>query len=283
MSTYLADAAENLTVDSVSGTFTYRRLGPRGGVPLVLLNRFRGTLDWWDPQFLDHLATRHDVITFDNVGTGFSTGEPRDNVEGFADGAAELIDALGLGQVDLLGWTLGGLSAQHVALRHPDLVRRLVLAASNPGGAIPDMPAADERVRVILTGPEVTADDLVYLFFPDTDRGRAAGHDYLARVALRLATGRPELSPAATRGQMAAIAASASVPFERLKANLEQITHPVLHATGIHDVMIPALSSFVAVQHLPNATFLAYGEAGHAFLFQHAEDFAAQVGSFLAN
>lgn len=193
MGTYQADTAENLTVDSPSGTFSYRRLGPRGGVPLVLLNRFRGTLDWWDPQFLDQLAVGHDVIAFDNVGTGYSTGEPRDSIEGFADGAAELLDALGLGPVDVLGWTLGGIVAQHLALRRPDLVRRLVLAASNPGGAIPGMPPPDQRVRAILTGPEVTADDLVYLFFPDTDHGRAAGHDYLARVGPRLAAGQREL------------------------------------------------------------------------------------------
>lgn len=81
---------------------------------------------------------------------------------------------------------------------------------------------------------------------------------------------------------MAAIAASASLPFEQLKANLGRITQPVLHATGIRDVMIPAQASFVAVEHLPDATFLGYGDAGHAFLFQHAEDFAAQVSTFLA-
>ncbi len=87
MSIYLADAAENLTVDGPSATFTYRRIGPRGGIPLVLLNRFRATIDWWDPEFLDHLAAHHDVIVFDDIGVGYSTGEPRDSVEGFADGA----------------------------------------------------------------------------------------------------------------------------------------------------------------------------------------------------
>jgi pimeloyl-ACP methyl ester carboxylesterase len=75
MPTYLADTAEDLTVDGPSAQFTYRRIGPRRGVPLVLVNRFRGTIDWWDPEFLDYRATDHDVIVFDNIGVGYTTGE----------------------------------------------------------------------------------------------------------------------------------------------------------------------------------------------------------------
>ena len=86
MSTYLADAAENASVAGPSAVFTYRRLGRQGGFPLVLLNRFRGTIDWWDPEFLDCLAAEHDVIVFDNVGIGYSSGEPRDSIVGFAEG-----------------------------------------------------------------------------------------------------------------------------------------------------------------------------------------------------
>ncbi|MFI0084773.1 alpha/beta fold hydrolase [Streptomyces bobili] len=89
MSTYLADKAEDLTVEGPSARFTYRRMGPQGGVPLVLLNRFRGTIDWWDPEFLDYLAADHDVIVFDNVGVGYTDGEPRASLEGFAQGAIE--------------------------------------------------------------------------------------------------------------------------------------------------------------------------------------------------
>jgi pimeloyl-ACP methyl ester carboxylesterase len=283
VSTASADTARNVTVDGPSARFTYRRIGPRGGVPLVLLQRFRATIDWWDPEFLDGLAADHDVITFDNVGTGYTTGDPPDSVEALADGAAEFIDALGLDEVDVLGWTLGGIVAQHLALRRPNLVRRLVLAASNPGGAVPGLPPADERVRAILGAPEATADDMVYLFFPDTEVGRAAGHSHLSRVAPRLARAQAEISEAAARAQAAAIAASGSMTYAEMRANLGRIRQPVLYATGLRDVMNPALAAFVAVQHLPNATFLAYGDAGHAFLFQRADDFTTQVSTFLAS
>lgn len=282
MSTYLSDTAEDLTVQGPSATFTYRRIGPRGGTPLVLLNRVRATIDWWDPEFLDHLAADHDVIVFDNVGTGYTTGEPRDSVEGFADGTIEFVEALGLPQVDLLGWTLGGTVAHHVALRRPGLVRRLVLGAANLGGEVPGAPAADGRVRATMSKPEPTADDLVYLFFPETDAARAAGHAYLARVSGRLAAGGPAVSVAAVMGQLAAIDKNASVPFEQVRADLETVTHPVLCATGVQDVMIPALASWTAVQHLANATLIAYSDAGHAFPFQHPREFAAQVTGFLA-
>lgn len=282
MSTYLADPAEDLAVTGPSATFTYRRIGPRGGTPLVLLSRVRGTIDWWDPEFLDHLAADRDVIVFDNVGTGYTTGTPRDSVDGMADDATELVEALGLTQVDLLGWTLGGTVAQHVTLRRPDLVRKLVVAAASPGGQVPGAPAANPKVRATMTKPVVTGDDLVYLFFPETDAGRTAGYAHLARVATRLAAGRPEVSEAAARGQMAAIAKDASVPFAQVQASLAGITRPVLYATGMQDAMIPALAAYTAVQNIPDATLVAYSDAGHAFLFQHARAFAAQVHTFLA-
>src|SRR5213078_2835239 len=126
MTTYTADTLENHTAAGPSAVFTYRRTGPRGGVPLVLLMRFRGTIDWWDPEFIDRLAVNRDVILFDNVGIGYTGGEPRDTSEGFADGAIEFIDALGLTKVDVLGWSLGGIVAQHVALRRPGLVRKVI-------------------------------------------------------------------------------------------------------------------------------------------------------------
>ncbi|MEX1655827.1 alpha/beta hydrolase [Streptomyces pseudovenezuelae] len=283
MSTYLADAAEDLTVEGPSATFTFRRIGPRGGIPLVLLNRVRGTLDWWDPEFLDHLAAGHDVIVFDNVGTGYTTGTPHDSVGGLADGTVEFIEALGLTQVDLLGWTLGGTVAQQVARTRPHLVRKLVVAAANPGGTVPGAPDPDPKVRATMTKPEVTGDDLVFLFFPETDTGRAAGYEHLARVAGRLATGRPDVSEAAAMGQITAIGKDARIPFEQVRADLATIEQPVLYATGMKDAMIPALAAYTAVQHLPDATLIAYSDAGHAFLFQRAKDFARQVTTFLAD
>ncbi|MGW0474235.1 alpha/beta fold hydrolase [Streptomyces coeruleorubidus] len=282
MSTYLADTAEDLTVEGPSATFTYRRIGPRGGVPLVLLNRFLGTLDWWDPELLDLLAADHDVIVFDYVGVGYTDGTPHDSVEGLADGTVEFIEALGLAQVDLLGWTLGGTVAQQIARTRPALVRRLVVVAASPGSDLPGAPPRDAQVGAILAKGEVSPEDMVFLFFPDTDAGRAAGRAHLARVATRLATGRPAVSEAAQKAQAAAIAKSTAVPFEQVKTELAALTQPVLYVHGTQDIMIPDWAAYLSVQHTGTATLVLYSDAGHALPFQHTLPFATQVNTFLA-
>ena len=282
MSVFLADTAEDLTVDGPSARFTYRRLGPRGGVPLVLVQRFRGTIDWWDPEFLDYLADERDVILFDNVGIGYTTGEPRDSVIEFAYGAIEFIDALGLAEVDLLGWSLGGIVAQAVAQERPGLVRRLVVAGSSPVGPVPGQPDMDQRVLSIMAKPDADVEDLLYLFYPETEAARSAGHDHLANVSTRLAVGGPQVSEQAALGQLQAVAKILAVPFDEVRSSLESIKQPVLYANGVHDVMIPAVASYVAVQHLDSATLVLYSDAGHAFLFQHARAFATEVTNFLS-
>ncbi|MFD0441350.1 alpha/beta fold hydrolase [Streptomyces chartreusis] len=283
MSTYLADQAKNLTVEGPSATFTYRRMGPRSGIPLVLVHRFRGTVDWWDPEFLDLLATNHDVIAFDNIGVGYTTGDPRDSLGGFTEGVIEFIEALGLPQVDLLGWSLGGIVAQDVALRSPELVRKLIVAGSGPAGWVPDAPPMSEKVLGIMAMPEFTEDDLTYLLYPQTDAGHAAARKHFDHVATRLAEGGPAASPAATQGMLAAVTKLLARPFVEVAEDIRAIKHPVLYANGLHDVVIPAHASYVAIQHLENSTLRLYSDAGHGFLFQHAEAFTTAVADFLTD
>jgi pimeloyl-ACP methyl ester carboxylesterase len=239
MSTYLADKAENLTVEGPSVRFTYRRMGPQGGVPLVLLQRFRATIDWWDPEFLDFLAAGHDVIVFDNVGVGYTTGEPRDSLDGFADGAVEFIGALGLTQVDLLGWSLGGFVAQRLAARRPELVRRIIVAGSGPTGWVPGAPEASQEVLGIMAKPDADLEDTLYLFYPETDAARACGREHFAHVSTRLAADGPAVSETAAQGMLAAVGQVLAAPFDQVQAELEAIKHPVLYANGLHDVMVP--------------------------------------------
>src|SRR2546428_13218654 len=111
----------------------YRRFGNPAGTPLVFLQHFRGSMDNWDPALLNGFAQDRTVITFDNAGVGFSNGEVPDTVAEMAQDALDLLDALGLSQVDLLGFSLGGYIAQHLTLHRPDLVRRLILAGTGPG------------------------------------------------------------------------------------------------------------------------------------------------------
>ena len=114
--------------------YAYREAGV-GDPPLVLLQHFRGNLDNWDPALVDGLAESRRVIAFDNVGVGGSTGTTARSVEEMARGALLFVEALEVGQVDVLGFSIGSFVAQEIALARPDAIRRLVLASSAPRGA----------------------------------------------------------------------------------------------------------------------------------------------------
>ncbi|MGW4874898.1 alpha/beta fold hydrolase [Streptomyces chartreusis] len=153
-SQYQADLAPTQWVDGPLGErFAYRRLGLPGTTPpLVLTLRLRGTIDHWDPAFLDALSRDREVIVFDNRGLNASTGTPASSIPELVNGGVAFIHALGLEEVDLLGWSLGGIVAQGIALTEPGLVRRLVVAGSTPAG-VPGIPRMSERVRSIVTKP----------------------------------------------------------------------------------------------------------------------------------
>src|SRR5271156_5584100 len=107
--------------------YAYRRFGGGSAHPLVCLQHFTGTLDNWDPAVTDVLASGRDVILFDNAGTGRSTGEVPETIPKMAEHALAFLDALDLRRVDLLGFSLGGMVAQELALTRPSLVRKMLL------------------------------------------------------------------------------------------------------------------------------------------------------------
>src|SRR3954467_5267341 len=115
-------------------TFAYRELGPRTGVPVVLLTHLAAVLDNWDPRVVDGIAAQHRVIAFDTRGVGASTGKPVDTIQRMAKDAVGFIRALSLDTVDLLGFSMGGMVAQVIAQEEPRLVRRLILAGTGPAG-----------------------------------------------------------------------------------------------------------------------------------------------------
>ena len=274
---YLSDQAEDRFVAGPDGErFHYRRFGRPGGVPLVLCMRLRGTVDHWDPQLLDALGADREVIVFDNRGTSLSSGDAPATIDGLADGGIEFIRALGLTQVDLLGWSLGGIVAQGIALRAPELVRRLVVAGSTPAG-VPDQPGPGPRVGEILGHAVNDDEDYLYLFFPETDQGRAAGLESLRRLDTRLAQSHAAVQADVYRAQLGAIAA-----FGGYYSRLAELKLPVLVVNGAHDVMINSYATYAMSQRLPDAKVVLYSDAGHGFLFQHIADFAHDLKRFLA-
>ena len=259
--------------------YAYRRFGKEFGVPLVFLQHFRGTMDNWDPMITNGFAQDRPVVLFDNAGVGLSGGETPDNVADMARHAVAFIGALGLMQVDLLGFSLGGFVAQQVTLGHPDLVRRVVLAGTGPQGG-EGMDRFTPAVEAVATKEKSGPDSLLFLFFEPTATSQAAGRAFLQRLGART-TDRDEPSSLQTRdAQLKAIQAW-GVPEGERYARLKQIRQPVFVANGTNDIMVPTVNSFILSQRLPNAYLILYPDSGHGFLFQYAELFVEHVSRFL--
>ena len=128
--------AETQVISASNGVdYAYRSTGASDGAPLVTLQHFRGNLDNWDPALIDALARGRRVITFDNRGVAASSGTTPSTIGQMALDAIDFIDALEVGEVDLLGFSIGSFVAQEIALVRPSTVRKLVLASSAPQGA----------------------------------------------------------------------------------------------------------------------------------------------------
>ncbi|TMK93377.1 MAG: alpha/beta hydrolase, partial [Actinobacteria bacterium] len=132
ITSYAQAPARTVTAGGV--TYAYRELGPQGGIPVIFLVHLAATLDNWDPRIIDPIAKNHHVIAFDNRGVGASTGRVPDTVEAMADDAYTFIKALGFSKIDIFSFSLGGFVAQALVVKHPDLVRKLVLTGTGPKG-----------------------------------------------------------------------------------------------------------------------------------------------------
>ncbi|WP_342660633.1 Putative non-heme bromoperoxidase BpoC [Rhodococcus ruber] len=262
----------------VDGTrFAYRELGDSTGVPLVFLHHFTATIDDWDPRVLDGIAAQRHVVIFDNRGVGGTGGRVPVTVDAMAGDAVSFIRALGLTEVDLLGFSLGGFIAQQIALTEPRLVRRMVLAGTGPAG----FKGVGRLNRRLVTdaahGAVRLRDPKPLLFFTRTTAGRAAARAYMSRLAER-ATDR--VSPTTLRAAAAQLLAIRRWGTQ-LPMDLSVIEQPVLVANGEDDRMLATRGSFDLAHRLPNASLAIYPDAGHGGVFQHHVRFVAAVLDFL--
>ncbi len=131
---------------------------------------FSGNLDDWDPLVTDGLAADYDVILFDNVGVAGSGGETPGTVSEMTWGAVAFCDALGLTKFNVVGFSLGGMIAQQLALDYPDRVNRIVLLGTGPRGG--------EGMTFTELSAEEQADPVQFLlgaFFSPSGASQAAG------------------------------------------------------------------------------------------------------------
>jgi pimeloyl-ACP methyl ester carboxylesterase len=237
--------APTQTINAGRVEFAYRELGPSTGVPVVFLTHLAAVLDNWDPRVVEGIAAKHRVITFDNRGVGASSGATPTTIEQMASDAVTFIRALGLDQVDLFGFSMGGMIAQVIAHEQPQLVRRMILAGTGPAGG----EGIDKVTRITYLdtarGLLTRQDPKQFLFFSRTPNGRRAGKEFLARL------------------------------------DLSGIHQPVLVMNGESDRMVPTKNAVDLDRRLPNSRLVVYPDAGHGGVFQFHEDFVKRALEFL--
>jgi len=274
----------NEMVSAANGTdYAYRDTGSRSEatVPLVLLQHFRGNLDSWDPALIDALAQARRVVTFDNVGVGGSTGTTPDTIEQMALDALAFLAAMGLSEVDLLGFSIGSFVAQRIALTRPTMVRRLVLASAAPQGAAGMhgwAPEVMDAVGTRHTSPEAYLE----VFFARSAASRQAGKEALQRMYARTED-RDTVTTWATREAQYDAVCIWGIPDHALLQRLGAIDMPVFVANGDSDPMIPPHYSYLLAGLIPHARVKIYPDSAHGFLFQHHAEFAADVEAFLTS
>jgi pimeloyl-ACP methyl ester carboxylesterase len=270
------ETAPTLYVEGHGIRFAYRRLGPSTGTPLVLLQHFSGNIDAWDPAVVNALAADRPVIAFDNAGVGRSTGQTPDNVAAMARDAVTFIDLLGLSEVDLLGYSLGGCVAQQMAAEHGPLVRRLMLVGTAPQGGEEHLLAVLQDAFSNTEAP----DPRLPLFFTPSSASQSAGLAFLKRTKVRTEDRDTDNSSDVTNPQAKALITWCATPDPE-HAILRAINQPALVVSGSHDTMLPPSNAYAMFKAMSNAQLILYPDSGHGALFQYHEVFVSHVRTFL--
>jgi pimeloyl-ACP methyl ester carboxylesterase len=256
--------------------FAYRRFGRPGGLPLLFLNYWAANMEDWDPKVTNGFAAERDVILVDNAGVGGSTGETPSTVAAMTKDCVEFCRALDLRNIDVVGFSLGGMIAQQLAFESPDMVRRMILMGTGPRGG--------EGMTFTELSPDELADPVALLmnaFFTPSKASKAAGQAYIERLKLRAADRDARVSKNTAGAQLEAIREWGTIPSTDRYAMLARIHQRTLIVHGSKDIVVIPINAFLLAQHLPDAQLVMYPDASHGAQSQHAEVFLEHARLFL--
>jgi pimeloyl-ACP methyl ester carboxylesterase len=262
----------------VAGTqFAYRNLGPKEGVPIILLNHWGAVLDNFDPYIVNMLAESHRVIAVDYRGIGSSSGSAPLTVSEMANDTIAFIRVLGFKKVDLFGFSLGGMVAQDVVIKAPELVRKLILTGTGPAGGRGINQVGSVSWPLIIKALLTLRDPKYNLFFTSSKNSQKAAKEFLARLNERKTNRDKGPTPRAFLRQLQAIHAWGN----QAPQDLATITIPVLIANGDHDLMVPTENTVDMARRISGAELIIYKDAGHGGIFQYHEEFVNRLITFL--
>lgn len=258
-------------VRTSEGNVAYRVFGQ--GPFLLLIMGYAGTMETWDPYFVDNLARHFRVIIFDNAGIGSTAALRRPlSIDAMADQTSGFISALHLGPPNVLGWSMGSMIAQALAILHPSQVRRLILCATFPGTGNAVQPSQEDIAALTGSNPKAARLDL----FPSNQLVAAAAFN-----------GSVVAYPASSAAPASIIAAQASAILAWFNGRVStghevaKISVPTLVADGTNDRIDANANDRDVAAQISHSRLVLYPDAGHAFLFQEGVFFTFLVQSFL--
>jgi pimeloyl-ACP methyl ester carboxylesterase len=270
--------APNQFIDVGGRTLAYRSVG--SGKPILLCTRFRGSMDAWDPAFIDLLvAGGMRAITFDYTGWGLSGGERTMSPLDLARDARDLLDVLDLHDAVICGWSLGGMVAQVTLAMFPQRISHCVLIATTPPGKLVKM--AEQLFFDTARHPQNGPHDEVVLFFePRSEASRAAAARSHARIAERKEGRSPPIDAAWAAERLGSAPKNPVFPADGVLQMLRHTTTPVLHIGGDHDIIFPVENWYALNQQLPTLQLLTFPVSGHGPHHQYPELAATYIAAF---
>lgn len=281
MRNYTHQTAPTQYVEANGIRFAYRRFGNAGGLPLVFNQHYTGTMDYWDPGVTDGLARNREVILFNNAGVASSSGDVPTTIQAMGTNAIAFIKALGLNKIDVLGFSIGGMIAQEIAVQAPNLVRRLMLIGTGLRGGEGIAPMTDAAAKIFGATYDPPENLWLAVHFTPSPSSQAAGREFLKRKHLRKDNRDPEVNEKVGPAQIEALN-KYGVKYEGVFDYLKNIHQPTLVVNGNNDVIAPTVNSFTLKQYLPNAELILYPDSNHGSFYQYHELFVEQANRFLS-
>ncbi|WP_090885744.1 alpha/beta fold hydrolase [Pedobacter rhizosphaerae] len=257
--------------------YAYRVLGDQEGTPLLMISALGGSMDDWDPAVTNGIAQKNKVIIFDIQGVGATNGKTPDNIADMAKSAVSFIKALGVGKVNLMGFSMGSFVSQQIALTEPALVNKIILTGTGPKGSqglsnLPNLLAAAAGLS-----PE---ESFLKFGFTSSAASQAAGKQSWARVQKRILNRDIPLSQEGSLAELTAVLGWAQ-PYPNALAELKRITQPVLIVQGENDLPVPVINAINMSQSFPDAKLIIYPDSGHSAFTQNYEQFVPAANAFL--